>query len=123
MLNNLELNKLLNIFSNPQLTFDHIWEEFKKKYGYDRFKACYGLNLFLIENMLTQIQRLCAIYVTILSFQEELKKHQHPFGGVILDLIGNPKNSNNERMFAYELYINEGNPVKKFGHQKIQEFL
>ena len=47
MLNGYDIKKLLNIFSNPDNIFDHILNKFKKEYGYDRFKACYGLSIFL----------------------------------------------------------------------------
>jgi hypothetical protein len=53
MLSGLDINKLLDIFSNPENTFDHILKEFKKDFSYERFKVCYGLTMFLQENMLT----------------------------------------------------------------------
>jgi hypothetical protein len=97
MLNGLDINKLLDIFSNPENTFDHILKQFKKDFSYDRFKVCYGLMMFLQENMLTQLQRYCTIYVTIVSFPGEHQNNEHPFGGVILDLIDNDNINSCER--------------------------
>lgn len=53
MLSGLDLNKLLDIFSNPEKTFEEILKEFKKDFSYDRFKVCYGLTMFLQQNLLT----------------------------------------------------------------------
>ena len=121
MLNGLDINKLLDIFSNPENTFDHILKEFKKDFSYDRFKVCYGLTMFLQENMLTQQQRYCTIYITILSFPGEHANNQHPFAGVILDLIANTKINSCERKFAYNLY--KGLNTKQFGTKKIRDVL
>jgi len=56
MLSGLNINNLLDIFSKPNFTLDHILSEFMKDYSYDRFKVCYGLSVLLQDNVFISLQ-------------------------------------------------------------------